>query len=282
MIVVMAIPTELATQTTTASAPILKETTMGVAEFNPIIWLVGLSVIILTVIAVYKGGIAKKAGFVKGWFDKLIVAQTGNYQSWLQPIKVIAALTLVFILVAVFWPALWQWLRGQKIFWLVVVVLPILAAVATKYKWARWLVIPVTVIGLLATDWREFPHPQDWRLPGLEKANEAARNRTRADVVPADPTARAASSGVNGKTIIARPKPVGLEGFEPHLTVPFYHDYWWSLKGGCIRIENAFGESIDSCPGEKPSGKLSESTGELAVWALEEKEVIVTFGWKPY
>lgn len=99
-----------------------------------------------------------------------------DWTPWASSALVIASFTLLFILIAIFFPALWEWLLGQgKVFGLLVVTI-LVVALAAKYKPVWWLVVIMGTVLLFS--WTSFPpNPLDWRQSNLVKANQATTER---------------------------------------------------------------------------------------------------------
>ncbi len=99
-----------------------------------------------------------------------------DWTPWASSALVIVSFTLLFILIAIFFPALWEWFLGQgKVFGLLVVTI-LVVALATKYKPVWWLVVIMGTVLLFS--WTSFPpNPLDWRQSSLAKANQATTER---------------------------------------------------------------------------------------------------------
>ena len=215
--------------------------------------------------------------------DPLTPGVTGkvktNWTPWASSALVIASFALLFILIAIFFPALWEWFYSQgKVFGLLVITI-LVVALATKYKPVWWLAVIMGAVLLFS--WTSFPpNPLDWRQPTLAKANQATGKR---QITPEYGASRATAgrstmtSRVTSRTIVAKP---GV--YSDRVSVPFGQTFNTRPQGK-IRTLTASGKTWDDWPG-RPGVMRYNVSPEDAMFqfmSLEEKEVEVIVEWEP-
>jgi len=195
---------------------------------------------------------------------------------WASPVLVIASFTLLLILIAIFCPALWEWLHSQgKAFWLIVMTMATVA-LAVRYKPVWWLVIIASAVILLSTNWTTMPVPRDWSRTSLKDAMAAAAKRQAERAASAEKPS-ATRSRVTTKTIIARP-----DEWSDSIWIPPNH------RGGaeatdCVEIKNGLGTIFNYCPGDKLilSKNGTPPEGQLVFRSLTGCNVEVYVEWEP-
>ncbi|MFH1170094.1 MAG: hypothetical protein V1704_00840 [Candidatus Vogelbacteria bacterium] len=239
------------------------------------------------IIMIIRGGLTEKVEGAKGWFakmlkptsDPLTPGATGKTKwAWTSPALVIVSFALLFILIAIFFPALWEWLYGQgKVFGLLVITVVVMA-LATRYKLLWWLVVIMGIfipLGLTSFP----PNPLEWRQPTLAKANQAtAERQTAAYGASKSPAGRSArTSRVTTQTIIAKP---GV--YSNEVSIPGGQNFNIQPEGK-IRARTASGKVIDDWPGRHSEMEHGRSLldGVFQFMSLEEREVKVVVEWEP-
>ena len=206
-----------------------------------------------------------------------------DWATWSSSVLVIASSALLLILTAVFWPALWEWLRGQgKVFWLLAMTL-LAVAIAVKYKPVWWLVAIAGLVILFSVEWTTMPGPRDWSQSSLEKVSEAAAKRQveyRSLETSRVPSDTSFSTGrVTTRTIIAPPN-----GFSKMVSIPRSNWFRWDAQtDGCYQIKNGRGEIRQSCGDEHVylGDRVSLLDSMLSFGSLTGSEVQVIVEWEP-